>query len=164
MAARKNGNGTNGKRKPFPVCKRSGCSKKVKRRDGKFCSLSCGALNQNGKADAIAFEDLRDAFLEGGTDATAAATVGISRGGLGKLVERTPGLADAIEIWKGVADHAVQRNLHAIAKGERDASKGEITAIVWWDKNRLGWRDRGEMNITGSSLADLLVASEKADG
>ncbi len=151
MQRKRNGNG-----KALPVCERTKCRKRVKRRGRRYCSPPCARLAQNGKADAPDLKaKLEGAYRAGGTDATAAAVVGLSRGGLAKLMAREPDLAEKVEMWKAVADGAV------VSATYKAAIDGNVTAQIWWTKNRIGWRDRGELNVVGASLAELLAAAEK---
>ncbi len=135
----------------LPKCLRKKCRAKVKRRGRKHCSVRCGNL-AIGKAERPGLAvKLEGAYRLGAIDSTAAAVVGMHRNGLSKLLAREPALAEKVEMWKAAADQMVLATLYA------KAVSGDVTAMIWWTKNRLGWKDRTEHAVTGKSLAELLA-------
>ena len=87
-----------------------------------------------------------------GSDMTlAAAVAGVSRQALYKHMERHPKFKLEIDEARDLADEKVVRKLYTEAIG------GNITAIIFWLKNRRPeeWRDRKE--IAGTLTLDALV-------
>lgn len=42
-------------------------------------------------------------------------------------------------------------NARVLGKLYQNCLNGDTTAIIWWTKNRLGWRDKQDMNLAGAN-------------
>jgi len=90
-------------------------------------------------------EDHAVKLLEGGASmAIAARGVGIDRSNLYRHMERNPSFAERVQDAKDLCDDQVEAEMYLIAVGRKEAkSKGQITAQIFWLKNRRPkqWRD-----------------------
>ena len=126
-------------------------------------------------------EDAAVELLEGGaTMAIAARGIGVHRATLYRHMERSPAFAVRVQDAKDLADDAVEAEMYLIATGRKVAtSKGQITAQIFWLKNRRPkqWRDvhgfsldtpDGSALVEGSALAAMaalfVVAPQLTEG
>jgi hypothetical protein len=90
-------------------------------------------------------EQVRELALDGKTDDEIAAALDVSRSTLALWKARHPQFSDALKAWKGEADDAVEQSLY------RKALSGDVTACIFWLKNRrsVDWRDKREVEHSG---------------
>lgn len=89
------------------------------------------------KFDPSIVEAARELALEGKTNDEMAAALNINRSTLTAWSLKHPEFSAALKCWKGEADDAVELSLY------RKALAGDVTACIFWLKNRRSeaWRD-----------------------
>lgn len=94
---------------------------------------------------------IRGWAMDGLTDAQIARNIGIGRTTFYKWKNEHPEFANALVLSKDVADREIENALYKAAK------KGNITAMIYWLKNRKPeeWRDRREPDLSSELLAKV---------
>lgn len=108
----------------------------------------------------------------GGTNEHLAAAFGVAKATIENWRAEHPDFEDAIATGKGYADARVLIALYHRAVGFKKHGKyypPDPTSLIWWMKNRMGWRDKPEGEeedpqdmVRGIHLA--LAAIARADG
>lgn len=100
------------------------------------------------------------AALRIGADiAGAAHLIGVSKVGLDKYLQRHPLVKERADDARKIADDRVQSALY------KAAVNGNVTAMIFWLKNRQPkeWRDRREIEMSGAGdVADAIEAAHAA--
>lgn len=93
-----------------------------------------------------------ESFASGASTAVAAATAGVSSDTIEREQRRDPAFAEAIRKarWEYDTQH-VESFLRDVACGRVDAGRANVTAAIFWLKNRqaLHWRDRQDIEHSG---------------
>ena len=94
---------------------------------------------------------IRGWAMDGLTDEQIAHNIGIGRTTFYKWRKEHPEFAQAIAVSKAVADREIENALFKAAR------KGNVTAMIYWLKNRKPdeWRDRREPDIASDLLAKV---------
>ena len=81
------------------------------------------------------FSRAQELAAEGHTQAEIARLLGISEKTLERRKHDTDGFDEAIKKGQATANSTVSNALY------RQAKKGNVAAIIWWEKTRLGYSD-----------------------
>lgn len=94
---------------------------------------------------------IRGWAMDGLTDTQIARNLGIGRTTFYKWKNEHPEFANALMLSRDVADREVENALYKAAK------KGNITAMIFWLKNRKPdeWRDKRDPDLSGDLLAKV---------
>jgi hypothetical protein len=83
---------------------------------------------------------------EGHTEANIARLLGVSQDTLTRRKKDSAGFADAIQRGREAAHSDVSNALW------RQAKKGNVAAITWYEKTRRGFRDMQDMTSNGETI------------
>lgn len=112
------------------------------------------------KYDPALIETVRELALDGKTEDEIAAAIGICRTTLWNWKNQHPEFLNALNQWKDSADSKVETSLY------EKALNGDVTACIFWLKNRKPreWRDRQEIShdVTDDLKASLLKARSRS--
>jgi hypothetical protein len=108
----------------------------------------------------------------GATNPEIAEAFGVSLNTIDNWRKEHPAFDEALTKGKTWADARVVQALFMRAVGFRKHGKyypPDITAIIWWMKNRMGWRDKPEgeeqdPQETVRGIAEALAEIARADG
>jgi len=100
--------------------------------------------------DANRVEDLA---AQGLSQAEICATLGFSEDTLTRRKRDSAVFADALKRGKAKAAATISNKLFELAKG------GNVSAIVWWEKTRLGLSDRMKSEVTVRQTFEDFVAA-----
>lgn len=94
---------------------------------------------------------IRGWAMDGLTDTQIARNLGIGRTTFYKWKNEHPEFANALMLSRDVADREIENALYKAAK------KGNITAMIFWLKNRKPdeWRDKRDPDLSGDLLAKV---------
>jgi hypothetical protein len=90
---------------------------------------------------------------QGLSQAEICVSLGISEDTLGRRKEDSADFADALKRGKTRAATVISNKLFDLAKN------GSMSAIVWWEKTRLGYSDRMKSEVSVCQTFEDLVAS-----
>jgi hypothetical protein len=88
--------------------------------------------------------------------------LGATEAELGPLL----GVTDrTIRTWKGahpefaeaIAEGATHANAKVIGRLYQNCMAGDTTSIIWWTKNKMGWRDKQDTALTGPNGGPIQV-------
>jgi hypothetical protein len=93
------------------------------------------------KITPAAEERILGILAMGGDYGIAAKHIGVTRQAVSAHIKRHPKFAERVEEFRSMADENVKRSLY------RAARNGNVTAMIFWLKNRQPehWRDRREI-------------------
>lgn len=95
----------------------------------------------------------RNYCLLGATEAELGAFFGVSDRTIRTWKKTYPKFAQAIE------EGTVHPNARVIGSLYKQCIAGNVTAIIWWTKNKMGWRDRTDVVAkVGISPVDELLS------
>lgn len=100
-----------------------------------------------GKRKPISLAQVQQLASEGHTEGEIARRLGISQDTLTRRKADVADLADAIKAGQESAHSTVSNALF------QQASKGNVTAIIWYEKTRRGFRDQQDITSDGKALA-----------
>lgn len=95
----------------------------------------------------------RNYCLLGATEAELGGLLGVTDRTIRNWKKRNPEFAAAIE------EGTVHANAKVIGAHYRKCLEGDMTAIIFWEKNKMGWRDRTDVVAkVGISPVDELLS------
>ncbi|TDV06054.1 hypothetical protein [Paraburkholderia caballeronis] len=95
----------------------------------------------------------RNYCLLGATDEELAAFFGVTDRTIRSWKKRQPEFAEAI------VEGSRHANVRVTGRLYDRCMAGDVTAIIWWQKNRMGWRDRTDVVAkVGISPVDELLS------
>lgn len=106
-------------------------------------------------------ELIRTMAAGGHTNATIAAALRIKRHTLVELRRRDERVQEALERGRGELEDLV---VHRLLEIGRSNAAGNVTALIWLSKNRLGWRDNpvpdGAVNVQVNNFGAGLTTGD----
>ncbi|WP_144409158.1 hypothetical protein [Burkholderia thailandensis] len=103
-------------------------------------------------------ERARNYCLLGATESELGPLLGVTRRTILNWKKKYPDLAEAI------AEGTLHANANVIGAHYRKCLEGDMTAIIFWEKNKMGWRDKLDVdaNLNGKlELTNLTNASDE---
>ncbi|VVE59483.1 hypothetical protein PIN31009_05552 [Pandoraea iniqua] len=68
---------------------------------------------------------------------------------------------DHPEFAKAVEEGAVHANANVVGQLYRNCMRGDNTAIIWWTKNKMGWREKVAVDANVNGKLDLNNLSDE---